>query len=156
MASTSNAQQNARLDGQDVVSGLIRLFARIERRRRERGTLDDWGRGEASPKQLKARVFPAFATVRQIYIQTCLSWRVKPATPWLRYRRQVFKRDGYTCAYCGTSDETILTIDHIIPRAQGGSDKPDNLVTACWSCNRRTWARTPEQANMVLRRDGTL
>ena len=57
-------------------------------------------------------------------------------------RFEVFKRDGFVCAYCGKHPpEATLEVDHIIPHAEGGSDWPENLVTACWDCNRGKGAR---------------
>ena len=54
-----------------------------------------------------------------------------------RTRFRVFKRDGFTCGYCGrTPPAAILEIDHIEPVASGGTDTPDNLITACFDCNR--------------------
>ncbi|MCX7607278.1 MAG: HNH endonuclease [Bacteroidia bacterium] len=63
-------------------------------------------------------------------------------------RQNIFKRDGFRCGYCGTSHN--LTVDHIIPRSQGGGDSWENLITACEPCNRRKGSRTPEQAGMSL------
>ncbi len=63
-------------------------------------------------------------------------------------RENVFRRDGYRCAYCGSPHH--LTMDHVIPRSQGGEDIWENLVTACESCNRRKGNRTPEQAGLRL------
>ncbi len=65
-------------------------------------------------------------------------------------RENIFKRDGYRCVYCGIGQH--LTIDHVVPRSQGGEDSWENLVTACESCNRRKGNRTPEQAGMRLLR----
>ncbi len=45
-----------------------------------------------------------------------------------------------------------LTIDHVIPRAQGGESRWDNCVLACIDCNHRKADRTPDQASMTLRR----
>lgn len=53
-----------------------------------------------------------------------------------RIRFEVFKRDSFTCQYCGRRPpEAVLEADHIIPVAEGGSDDLLNLVTACWDCN---------------------
>ena len=55
-----------------------------------------------------------------------------------RTRFEVFKRDGFTCQYCGRSrqDDAIkLHVDHVLPASKGGSDELDNLVTACQDCN---------------------
>ncbi|HSD64905.1 MAG TPA: HNH endonuclease, partial [Ignavibacteriaceae bacterium] len=51
--------------------------------------------------------------------------------------------------YCGRGD-LPLTIDHVIPRARGGSDSWENLVCACTLCNNKKGDRTPEEANMLL------
>jgi hypothetical protein len=55
----------------------------------------------------------------------------------VRIRFEVFKRDNFTCRYCGlSSPEIILELDHILPRADGGSDDLLNLATSCFACNR--------------------
>lgn len=65
--------------------------------------------------------------------------------------RLLFRRDGYRCMYCGVKSATsVLTRDHIIPRAQHGPDKWENVVAACKRCNNAKGARTPEQAGMPL------
>jgi len=52
-------------------------------------------------------------------------------------RFDVFKRDDFTCQYCGRkSPEVILEVDHITPRSKGGSDDIGNLITSCRECNR--------------------
>ena len=76
-----------------------------------------------------------------------------PASTVTFSRRNIFKRDRYTCQYCGTqpgSEE--LTIDHVTPRSQGGVSSWQNCVLACVECNKRKANRTPEQARMPLRR----
>lgn len=53
-----------------------------------------------------------------------------------KIRFEVFKRDKFTCQYCGKSaPEVILQIDHIKPVSKGGDNDILNLVTACESCN---------------------
>lgn len=54
-----------------------------------------------------------------------------------KIRFEVFKRDGFRCAYCGKSPpEVILEIDHIKPKSKKGKDDINNLITACFDCNR--------------------
>jgi 5-methylcytosine-specific restriction endonuclease McrA len=66
-------------------------------------------------------------------------------------KREVLRRDEYTCQYCG-QHPSYLTIDHVIPRRLGGKHTWDNLVAACPSCNHRKGGRTAEQAQMRLLR----
>ena len=51
-------------------------------------------------------------------------------------RFEVFKRDSFTCQYCGRkSPDVVLEVDHIKPRSKGGTDDILNLVTSCVDCN---------------------
>ncbi len=64
-------------------------------------------------------------------------------------RREVFRRDNFTCQYCGRHN-IDLTIDHVLPRSMGGQHIWTNVVTACSFCNHRKGGRTAEDANMRL------
>jgi hypothetical protein len=53
-----------------------------------------------------------------------------------RLRFEVFKRDYFTCQYCGAQPPgVVLVVDHITPVAAGGGDGQENLLTACEPCN---------------------
>lgn len=68
-------------------------------------------------------------------------------------RTNIFKRDRYTCQYCGGQPGTEeLTLDHVVPRSQGGGFSWENIVLACVDCNQRKANRTPAQAGMKLRK----
>ena len=59
----------------------------------------------------------------------------KPLSKTIRF--EVFKRDKFTCQYCGASaPEVVLEVDHIKPISKGGTDDILNLVTSCRDCNR--------------------
>ena len=59
----------------------------------------------------------------------------KPISKKMRF--EVFKRDKFTCQYCGrTAPDVILEVDHIKPVAEGGTNDLINLVTSCKDCNR--------------------
>lgn len=78
-----------------------------------------------------------------------------------RVRLQVLERDGYKCRYCGVELSAALgpeqedgtckvlgvwpELDHVIPRAKGGSSKADNLVASCGPCNRSKWFSDPNE-----------
>ena len=54
-----------------------------------------------------------------------------------KIRFEVFKRDKFTCQYCGsTPPKVTLEVDHIKPKSKKGSDEINNLITACFDCNR--------------------
>ena len=66
-------------------------------------------------------------------------------------RVNIYARDAYRCQYCGvrcTIDE--LTYDHVIPRSKGGHTTWENIVSACYDCNRDKSNRTPGEAGMKL------
>jgi 5-methylcytosine-specific restriction endonuclease McrA len=66
-------------------------------------------------------------------------------------RRNIFARDNNQCQYCGRKFPTTeLSLDHVIPRSQGGQTTWENIVCACVSCNVRKGGRTPKQAHMSL------
>lgn len=58
-------------------------------------------------------------------------------TYWFRLRWEILLRDSFTCQYCGRTPKqgVILTIDHIVPKIQGGKNTKDNLITSCRCCN---------------------
>lgn len=61
--------------------------------------------------------------------------RRKPISKKLRF--EVFKRDSFTCQYCGRmAPDVILEVDHINPVANGGDNNILNLITSCFDCNR--------------------
>lgn len=64
-------------------------------------------------------------------------------------RRNIYARDHNTCQYCGSRFPTNeLSLDHVVPRSQGGGNTWENLVCACIKCNSKKGGRTPSQAHM--------
>lgn len=54
-----------------------------------------------------------------------------------KVRFEVFKRDNFTCQYCSAKPPKVpLEIDHLKPICKGGKNNIDNLITACFDCNR--------------------
>jgi hypothetical protein len=64
---------------------------------------------------------------------------------WIRKEKRlsIYLRDGLACVWCGQAveDGIKLTLDHLIPHSQGGSNQADNLVTSCHMCNSSRGAR---------------
>lgn len=50
-----------------------------------------------------------------------------------KFRKDILEAWDNRCAYCG--DERAHTLDHIVPRAKGGSTKRGNLLACCPTCN---------------------
>lgn len=74
-----------------------------------------------------------------------------PASEVKLNRRNIYARDHNRCQYCGRRFPVReLTIDHVVPRVQGGGNSWTNLVCACVRCNTRKGGRTPLQASMAL------
>lgn len=79
----------------------------------------------------------------------------KPLTKAIRF--EVFKRDHFTCQYCGRkSPEVILEVDHIVPVAEGGTNDIINLVTSCRDCNRGKGKRKLDDNAAVLKQRAEL
>jgi 5-methylcytosine-specific restriction endonuclease McrA len=90
--------------------------------------------------------FPWPSVIRLVYM-------IRRPRPQMRLtRREVFQRDHFTCMYCGEVGRE-LTLDHVIPRFQGGRHTWENLVSACKRCNHRKAGRTPQEARMRLLRE---
>lgn len=87
--------------------------------------------------------FPCPSIIRLIQM-------IKRPRPQIKLSKQeIFRRDNFTCQYCG-SRGVRLTLDHQVPRRLGGKHTWDNLVTACAICNHKKGGRTPEQASMKI------
>ncbi|MBN1485849.1 MAG: HNH endonuclease [Chloroflexia bacterium] len=81
-----------------------------------------------------------------------LRYLVRPPLPRIQLSRQaIFRRDNYTCQYCGKR-ASRLSLEHVVPRHRGGGHTWENLVTACLPCNHRKGGRTLEEAGMRLLR----
>lgn len=83
--------------------------------------------------------------------------RMKGATPpmsrhssrgpaWEKTRARILTRDAHTCVYCGRE---ATTVDHITPKAAGGTDEDHNLVAACLECNGTKQDRQHVRINYV-------
>lgn len=93
---------------------------------------------DAVGQQIHAVVFPRAKAVAEVKLG------------FGRGTHSILKRDGYRCQYLGC-DRKGTTVDHVVPRCQGGPSTWGNLVACCPACNTRKGGRTPEQAGMVLK-----
>ncbi len=100
------------------------------------------GRGEI---QTVSQSFPRPSVIR-------LEHMIHRPRPHIKLtRREVFRRDNYTCQYCGRKVQN-LTIDHILPRHLGGLHIWTNVVAACPGCNHHKGGRKLEESHMFLLR----
>lgn len=77
--------------------------------------------------------------------------KVRQKAPTLS-RANILARDQFECQYCAKQlTPKEATLDHVLPRSQGGRTSWDNLVCCCASCNKRKGNQTPKQANMPLK-----
>ncbi len=98
------------------------------------------GRGHVRTTRM---AYPAPSVIR-------LEKMIKRPRPRVKLsKREIFRRDNFTCQYCGRQTPN-LTIDHVIPRHRGGGHRWDNLVAACPQCNRHKGGRSALEAQMVL------
>ncbi|MBN1230333.1 MAG: HNH endonuclease [Anaerolineales bacterium] len=98
------------------------------------------GRGEI---RTVADVFPCPSVIR-------LSYMIKRPRPQVKLsKHEIFRRDNFTCMYCGKSPKH-LTVDHVVPKRMGGGFTWENLATACSECNHQKGGRTIKEAGMKL------
>jgi len=91
----------------------------------------------------RSRTFPVPSVIRLVYMIKRTTYKHHVS------RQEVFSRDAYTCQYCKSSDQE-LTLDHVIPRHQGGPRTWENVVAACVTCNHNKAGRTPSEAGLSL------
>jgi 5-methylcytosine-specific restriction endonuclease McrA len=114
-------------------------------------TWDDWAALEADAGMPCIRA--ARLRMRVPEVVSLTHYDRLPSTAVTFSRRNVAKRDHYTCQYCGAQPGgEAITIDHVVPRSQGGTSSWTNCVAACDACNARKADRTPEQAGLRLRK----
>jgi 5-methylcytosine-specific restriction endonuclease McrA len=89
--------------------------------------------------------FP-FPLVLRLVRYIKLNWR--SSTPkWSK--RRLLERDHYCCVYCG---KQATTVDHVIPRVDGGETTWLNTVSACLRCNGKKGSKSIEKSGMKLTR----
>ena len=107
--------------------------------------------GRAHSLETDSKVFRSERLAIEVPTVVRLHHHVHRPMPVLHIsRKSIFARDDHTCQYCGAR-LVPLTLDHVIPRHQGGETAWENLVCCCASCNNKKANRAPRQAGMKLR-----
>lgn len=110
-------------------------------------TWDDWACME--PEDDDPVINLVGMKIRVPEVITLLDYSKVPNATVAFSRKNLFTRDRWTCQYCGKKSRE-LTVDHIVPKSQGGVSKFMNCVAACVRCNHRKANKTPQQARMRL------
>jgi 5-methylcytosine-specific restriction endonuclease McrA len=137
-----------------VARALVKVFNRsaqiVDPADYQQYTWEDWS--QLRPDSADERIQTSRFALRVPEVVTLTRYDRLPTNQVTFSRRNIFKRDRFCCQYCGVQPgSTELTIDHVIPRAQGGTSSWTNCVLACIRCNARKADRTPQQAGMPLR-----
>ena len=125
------------------------------------GRVPDSDSGCSGFKSLHPRLFKMWVTRKNVVWPTSPSLRSRAAflllrkklmekqlQEWLDLRDELLDRRGLVCEYCGKKDlkkevalrselKFLATIDHVVPKCEGGTDHEDNLKVACFPCNQR-------------------
>lgn len=119
-----------------------------ERQRRHRENKKTIGNGDGGPDQQSVRSDSDAEVDRVRFVVDWHKYDARGGRPaaeeWEQLRDFVFRRDDFTCSYCGNRGGR-LECDHIDPVARGGSNGVDNLTTACFNCNRSKRDRTVKE-----------
>ena len=67
-----------------------------------------------------------------------------------RIRFEIFKRDSFTCQYCGMkAPDVVLQVDHVHPVSKGGDNEILNLITSCDACNSGKGAKRLDDKSVI-------
>lgn len=114
-------------------------------------TFDDWVERGVKPGKPFIQTPKFRVEVPEVIVLSNFDKIPRKSIHYSKYH--VYRRDRYTCQYCGSQlKREQLTIDHVLPRSQGGQTSWQNCVTCCGPCNAEKADRTPEQAGMKLRK----
>jgi len=110
---------------------------------------EDWQCMEPDEDEFAIRAIDLAIKVPEVIVLT--GYNKIPKVSVTFNRRNIYLRDQYTCQYCAkVLDRPDVTLDHVIPRAQGGTSTWENCVVACFPCNSKKRDRTPKEAKMKL------
>lgn len=108
---------------------------------RNYGFVKNWSRHQIVPRDEPQSEIPAPDGLVTPYF--------RPATQ--SQRLNIYQEDNYTCQYCGDDlrhKPRAICLDHVVPYAQGGTNRTENLTTSCKSCNAKKAAMTPGEAGL--------
>lgn len=117
------------------------LIHRYEHSGETYGAITSWDRHQIVGRDEPPSEIPTPSGEKTLYF--------RPLNQTQRFK--VYERDGWTCAYCARdmrNDRRAACLDHVIPYAQGGTNRELNLATSCKRCNSTKANKTPLEAGM--------
>ena len=112
-------------------------------------TWDDWAKLRPTEDEPQMRSVNAVFRIPEVIQYT--RYDKLPSQKVHYNRRTIYRRDNNICQYCGKNKPgSELSLDHVVPRCQGGLTTWENIVVACTDCNAKKAGRTPKEANMKL------
>lgn len=112
---------------------------------------NDASRAAAAVGDLVIRSSHLAVTAPEVVVLSAYEGRAERSVVFSR--RNIFKRDRFTCQYCNTQPgPEELTIDHVLPKSRGGRSTWENCLLACVNCNKVKANRTPAEAGMAPRK----
>jgi 5-methylcytosine-specific restriction endonuclease McrA len=116
---------------------------------------DDWA-ALSSARDGEACITTPFLRIRVPEIIVLQRYNGFPKRTVAFSRRNIYRRDEFTCQYCGARPGSeLLSIDHVTPRSLGGRSNWENCVLACVACNKRKADRTLGDSGLALRKHPT-
>lgn len=110
---------------------------------------DEWSR--MRPQSHEDRIIGANIDFRVPEVILLSKYDRLPPVNAIFNRKNLFKRDNHVCQYCNSRlHDHELTVDHVVPKSQGGKTTWENTVCCCSDCNNKKGGLTPSQANMKL------
>lgn len=112
-------------------------------------------------------VLPAFLYARKDlteHIETMRSVRggciLAELEQWVVLRTELSGCQNHRCCWCGTTFSEELnsthypTVEHVVPKALGGSNDPTNLAVACKRCNLKRKTKAPDEFLAIVQKNG--
>ena len=86
--------------------------------------------------------FPSdFKSFKRKYKKTLIARLALERSQWVYLRTRLAESQNWKCCFCGCymlethGKKNSVTVEHVTPKSQGGSDDPENLAASCYNCN---------------------
>lgn len=136
-------------DVEDAITKLLTGAARAVTEDYTTYNFEDWTQLRVAEGEPCIRTYTLSIKIPEVIILS--NYAEVPHRKLVFSRANVYKRDKYTCQFCGKRPAIKeLTIDHVMPRSKGGISSWTNCVLACWTCNSKKADRSLAESGMKL------